>query len=625
MRRKLRPSARRKGRSPVLLGAVTAAVLLGLGASAEAAPFAYVTSGGGDSVFQFDVGTGGLLSPLSPATVATGDRAGAVAVSPDGQSVYVVNNPDNTVSQYSAGADGALSPKSPATVAAGYDCCFDGPSDLAVTPDGQTVYVLDAGYLRGAGGVFQYSVGVGGVLPATWTSATHDANPSGVAVSPDGQSLYVTHFDTGTVHQYDVLPDGELSFKSPAFADAGLEPTGVVVSPDGQSVYVTDTTSSTILQYDVGASGKLSPKSPAEVPTGDGAGAVAVSPDGRSVYAISRYGGAIFQYDVGPGGGLSPKDPPAVAAEGAYGVAVDQDGQSVYVTNGTGVLQYDVGPGGKLSPKSPPTVAAAGGFGVAVSPPLNHPLTTITGGPIAVTNDPTPTFTLSSSEPGSSFECKRDSGSYAACSSPKTTAHLTDGRHTFYVRAKDPGGNVDPTPALRTFTVGTATVGVSGSSLVVTAAPGAKDNLRITKPSASKLRVTDLASGAYTGSGLHTGAKCTRSGDNSATCNAAGITSVKVVSGDQADQVTNSTGSKSSVNGGPGNDTLQGGSNSDTLTGAAGADVLKGMNGNDLLLARDGASDQTIECGGGSDKADLDKLPKDPNSVVSGCETKSRY
>ena len=54
------------------------------------------------------------------------------------------------------------------------------------------------------------------------------------------------------------------------------------------------------------------------------------------------------------------------------------------------------------------------------------------------------------------------------------------------------------------------------------------------------------------------------------------------------------------------------------------------MNGNDQLLARDLTSDTTINCDGGNapgsaDKADLDVLPKDPNSVVQGCETKTRH
>jgi hypothetical protein len=63
-----------------------------------------------------------------------------------------------------------------------------------------------------------------------------------------------------------------------------------------------------------------------------------------------------------------------------------------------------------------------------------------------VTNDTTPTFGFSSSEAGSSFECKVDSGAFAACTSSKTTATLANGKHTFSVRATDAAGNTDPTP-----------------------------------------------------------------------------------------------------------------------------------------------------------------------------------
>jgi hypothetical protein len=259
---------------------------------------------------------------------------------------------------------------------------------------------------------------------------------------------------------------------------------------------------------------------------------------------------------------------------------------------------------------------------VATPPP---PTTTITSGPNAGTNDPTPTFTFSS-EPGSTFECKLDSGSYATCASPNTTSHLIDGSHTFYVRAKDAAGSVDPTPASRSFTVRTAEVHVSGSTLVVTAAPGAKDNLAISSPSASVVRVTDSPGAPYTGSGVRAWGGCTRSGDYTANCNASGITLIQVSSGDQIDKVLNSTAVQSSLNGGAANDVLTGGSANDTLTGSTGADVFKGMNGNDQLLARDLVSDTTIDCGAGTaDKADLDVLPKDPNAAVIGCETKTRH
>jgi DNA-binding beta-propeller fold protein YncE len=255
------------------------------------------------------------------------------------------------------------------------------------------------------------------------------------------------------------------------------------------------------------------------------------------------------------------------------------------------------------------------------------PNTTIGSGPSGQTNDPTPTFGFSSSETGSSFECKVDAASYASCSSPRTTSHLVDGSHTFYARAVDTAGNPDPTPASRSFTVQTAAVHVSGSTLYVTAATGAKDNLSITRPSGSVVRVHDVPSGPYTGSGLHAFGGCTRVGDYKADCNAAGISLIQVNARDQTDKVVNGTAIASLLYGRSASDTLVGGSKADSLTGGAGADVMKGKNGSDQLFARDLTNDMTIDCDGGntpgaSDEAELDLLPKD--SMVTGCETVTR-
>lgn len=81
------------------------------------------------------------------------------------------------------------------------------------------------------------------------------------------------------------------------------------------------------------------------------------------------------------------------------------------------------------------------------------PVTTITGGPSGLTNDRTPSFSFNSNEPGSSFQCKVDGGSFGNCSSPRVTSSLGDGLHTFLVRAIDRVGNVDASPASRSFTV----------------------------------------------------------------------------------------------------------------------------------------------------------------------------
>ncbi|MEX0972336.1 MAG: DNRLRE domain-containing protein [Solirubrobacterales bacterium] len=82
------------------------------------------------------------------------------------------------------------------------------------------------------------------------------------------------------------------------------------------------------------------------------------------------------------------------------------------------------------------------------------PDTTITEGPSGKILSPDATFAFTATEPGSTFECSLDEGAYAACESPKEYEDLAEEAHTFRVRATDPAGNLDPTPAERTFEVG---------------------------------------------------------------------------------------------------------------------------------------------------------------------------
>ncbi len=81
------------------------------------------------------------------------------------------------------------------------------------------------------------------------------------------------------------------------------------------------------------------------------------------------------------------------------------------------------------------------------------PDTTITAGPAeGSTVGPLNDFEFSSSEAGSTFECSSDGVNFGACTSGTDVTH-PDGPATFYVRARDAAGNVDPTPATRSFTV----------------------------------------------------------------------------------------------------------------------------------------------------------------------------
>jgi hypothetical protein len=81
------------------------------------------------------------------------------------------------------------------------------------------------------------------------------------------------------------------------------------------------------------------------------------------------------------------------------------------------------------------------------------PQTSITNGPKPLDNSTTASFTFTSSDPGSTFECNLDGTGFAACSPPQTYTNLSQGAHTLSVRATDPAGNVDPSPATASWTI----------------------------------------------------------------------------------------------------------------------------------------------------------------------------
>lgn len=87
---------------------------------------------------------------------------------------------------------------------------------------------------------------------------------------------------------------------------------------------------------------------------------------------------------------------------------------------------------------------------------------TITSGPSGTVKSNSASFGFSSSEAGSTFECKLDDGAFTSCTSPKSYTNLKNGSHTFSVRAMDAAGNVDATPAARTWTVDAIKPTISG-------------------------------------------------------------------------------------------------------------------------------------------------------------------
>ena len=88
-------------------------------------------------------------------------------------------------------------------------------------------------------------------------------------------------------------------------------------------------------------------------------------------------------------------------------------------------------------------------------PPADEtaPQTSIVRGPAESTTATTATFSLTSSETGSSFDCKLDDEGWESCAPTPTYSELEAGEHEFAARAVDANGNVDPTPAVRDWTI----------------------------------------------------------------------------------------------------------------------------------------------------------------------------
>lgn len=83
------------------------------------------------------------------------------------------------------------------------------------------------------------------------------------------------------------------------------------------------------------------------------------------------------------------------------------------------------------------------------------PSSSITDGPPAASNQSSATFSFVADEAGSSFQCRLDGGTWGSCVSPFSTGPLDDGDHDFSVRATDPSGNVESSPAGWSFTIDT--------------------------------------------------------------------------------------------------------------------------------------------------------------------------
>lgn len=82
--------------------------------------------------------------------------------------------------------------------------------------------------------------------------------------------------------------------------------------------------------------------------------------------------------------------------------------------------------------------APAYGWRIATQPPS----VSITSGPLDWSNEAAPSFSFVADEPAGEYECRLDDVAFSPCTSPQSYSALSEGPHTFSVRATDLDGNL---------------------------------------------------------------------------------------------------------------------------------------------------------------------------------------
>jgi YVTN family beta-propeller protein len=272
------------------------------------------------------------------ATVSVGGDPGEVAVNPDGHTVYVANHVwglSNTLSVIDASTNGVTDT---ITVHGPYE--GSGNIGMVVSPDGSKVYLADD--LSNAVSVIDTNnKSIINTIP--YNTSTSSSNlVEAVVISPDGKHLYVTHgasYDV-TSHVISVIDTSNNTVVTGISGANGYDVEYAAISPDGQHLYVPYRYAVYVGNQEVGINSNVlvidtSTNTVSDtISLGDYATGVAVSPDGNHLYATTTsdtpgsYAGNLLVIDTA----TNTVSNTISLDNYGNGLAVSPDGQHVYVS-----------------------------------------------------------------------------------------------------------------------------------------------------------------------------------------------------------------------------------------------------------------------------------------------------
>jgi 6-phosphogluconolactonase (cycloisomerase 2 family) len=239
--------------------------------------YLYVMNQTANTVSGYSIdATTGVLTPLTTPTnsVATGTTPSWIAFTPDGKYAYVSDSGEDAISQYSV-SSGVLTPMTPATVATD-----ELPQDLTINANGTYLYAPVAnGSTPGA--VEVYSIGSTGALTAM-SSTPAGVKPVYLAIDPAGPYAYVSSSAGAEVYGYSISSTtGALTAlaNSPFSTGAGSLPQFITIDPSGRFGYTANEGTANITGFTISSTTGELTAMPSAFPAGTKPIFVSISPE----------------------------------------------------------------------------------------------------------------------------------------------------------------------------------------------------------------------------------------------------------------------------------------------------------------------------------------------------------
>jgi len=261
----------------------------------------YAASSG--SLSAIDTATNAVAATLPVNPNSTG-----IAVSPDGSKVYVTSLFSINMSVLDT-ATNTLAPP----IQLFLQRLRGGFGWMALSPDGGTAYITN----QANNGLAVVSLPSG-----QGTTLMPDVRPNDVAITPDGRTVYIAGCKPICTPGFIQMLDTAAQRFTREF-QVGSYPYRIKLAPNGLRAYTANLSGATVSVIDLTANAVTATVSVPVQPTG-----LAVSPDSRTVYVVSQTGGTLTVIDAATNQARSSL-PIALARD----VVVTPDGRRVYVSS----------------------------------------------------------------------------------------------------------------------------------------------------------------------------------------------------------------------------------------------------------------------------------------------------